>query len=674
MLRLFLSFIALQFVALLSRQACATPWEAVSLQGAITESELVVFAEVVEARPMFIRARRIEVFKGEIGVEELVVTGFNRACWPIKERERHTMRAKERYLFFLKSHRTAAAFTELSADPDCPAEPTIPKAWRNLSVYTLPSPSLGHYLVERSNVYSDSSFCSDCTDALAAASSVVFPLLRALAKPAELGAVATAREVLNRDLTVELVRRAQTEAGTTVTLSWLLLGQLKFGSRAASDAVLLATRGGPPEIRSVAVRALPSLGPQPEVFRVLEGVLKTLDIGGELHVRATTALTVLDRDGRRATDAILATIGGVEPSESVLRDAPVPGLGRFTSARETMVRALTQYRAVSAEPTLLALLQRPDNQPGTLDALLTHFFEFPSAHSRAELVRQYRTAPAASLHGFHRYFVDTDDEPALDIVFETMLRRTQPLRDLYELLRYYALHRAPGDPRLEASVHRLLDERRSDSEIALLLPLALQVQSDSLIRALLGLDASRSPTVDPKTAERVARAVLLKRSTQSQPEQRMREWLQLLIDDRWSGYATPQLLKECVCSTPDALLPQLKLQLELEQLAHLATIAERVSSSRARQAPLRGAEFSCAQGAAPMRQSLADAARSPKPLEPTKGGCGAGCSLRASERRTGLLLGWLLIVALVLRRNPFCGVGSRPANACASTRARASTS
>lgn len=649
MLRLFLSLIALQILAALPRQACAAPWEPVSLRNAIVDAELVVLAEVVEASPMFVRARSIEVLRGELGKEDFVVTGFNRACWPAKDRERHSIRAKERHLFFLKLRRLAA-LADLFSDPGCPSEPTMPKSWRSLTTYMLPDPSLGNYLVERGYVYSDSNFCSDCSETMAAPSSIVFPVLRALVKPAELSAVATAREVLHRELTIELVHRAQTEAGSRVALSWLLQGQLQFGSRATHDAVLLATHSGPPETRSAAVRALSSLGPLPEVFQVLEGVLKTQDMGGELHTRATIALMVLDPNGRRAANLILGAIAGVDASESVPREVLVPELGRWTSARETMVRALTQYRAAGAEPILLALLQRHDNQPGTVDALLTHFSEFPTAHARAELVRQYRTAPPSALSSFHRFFVDTGDEAALDVVFASLLGQSRSLRETYDMLRYYALHRPPGDPRLEASVRRLLNERRGDKELALLLPLALHVQNESLVRALLGLDLGQLSNADPKTAERVARAILLKRSARSEPAERMREWIQLLIDDRWSGDATPLLLRECVCSTPDALQSQLKVQLEIEQLGSLAAIAERVSSRRAQLPPPRGTEFTCSQASAPVRQSPSiKSGPEPRPIAPIRGGCGAGCSFPASERHSGLHLGWLLMLAFKRR-------------------------
>lgn len=648
MFRSILRFSVLALLPCLAPSVRAAEWESSSFRGALAESELVVVAEVIEAQPLASHVRVIDALKGNPPQGDFILTGFNDPCWSAKDRQRHTLRAKERYLLLLKQNRASSANHEPTHfASSCLAEPTPPKTWRGLSRYAVPSTSLGTYLIERARVYSDWRFCADCADTLAAPSAVVLPILKGLTQPGELTALAAAREVLSHELTPDLVRSAQSDGAARVKLAWLLEGQYKFGSRSTEEAVLAATSLEIPELRSAALRALPSLGPGPSVFRVLDGVLKARDVGGEMHARAALALTWLDPQGNTSTDPILAAIAAADASESVARETPIPGLGPWTSARETMVRALTQFRAKRAEPALVDLLRRADNQPGTFDALLTHFFEFPSASARAEFIRLYGETTPASRRGIDRFFIDTDDEEALAVILQTSIRRA-PLPEVYALLKSYALHRAPGSARLEQAVRRLLDARRGDRELALLMPLALAVRDANLIRLLLDLDSSQRLDSDPKTAERIARAILLRRSPQHDAKGQMREWLQLLIDDRWSREATPFLLRECVCTTPAPLLSLLGAQLELEGLPSLAQQLETPTSGV--HALHRDADFNCVLQPAREQTAPVATANKPLPIAPVRSGCGASCALCPAARASSQFLGFLVAFAMLRRR------------------------
>lgn len=628
------------------------------------DAKFIVLAEVTQPGKMYGRARAVEVIKGDAPSSDFVVTGFNNGCWPKPEQERQALRNNEQYLFFLQPTQTdlpvGTGFISWSA---CSGELAMPKAWRTLPRYAVPTPSMGDYRVERGNVYSDANFCSDCSDTLAAPRDTVLALLRGITQPNDPVAQDAVRDLLAHELTVELVRSARADERARVKLSWLLEAQAVVGGVSARDALLAAVDTDMPNIRVAGLRAMPSLGATSEVVNTLARLLLTQNVpeANALQVEATRALTLLDPSGKRAPALILSAILAADANESVARESAAIDLGSSTSARETMVRALTHYRTSQATSTLLTLLQRDDNASGALDALLDHFLQFPSPLARTELIRQYPTATEGKLARLNRFFIDDGDPAALNLVFDRMLRQSADLRDVYPMLAYYALHRPTGDFRLEQALWQCFAERPDDVELAALVPLAIAVQNPQLIHALLHLDLSQMTDGDPKTLERVARALQLKRTPPSSVEARMRAWLQLIVDDRWVGAATPYLLREFACSTPGALQPTLLAMLEREELSHLARrITVHSNVGKVDSVERNGLAFRCfpedATASATVAQPLAPT--EPAPLAvPRKAGCGAGCVIPSRGDRSRSMSAVLLLLLVLGGRR--CGVNRR---------------
>ncbi|HEY5959563.1 MAG TPA: hypothetical protein VIV60_23565, partial [Polyangiaceae bacterium] len=617
--------------------AQASPLDEPEFGEMVAASNLIVLARVVESTPFYSRARSVETFKGQAPISDFIVMGHNNTCWPKADRDREALAPQTQYLLFLQPIATERSFDTASSWAACGGEPILPKPWRTLPRYAVPVPTMGDYRVEARGIASDSRFCSSCAGDLRVPTNLGFTLIRALAQPNEAELVADARALSRRELTVELVNSAATDLVAKTKLAWLLEGQATFGMGAPPEPLLLAANSPQSDVRQVAVRALPTLGATTEVMQVLDGLLKACQAkeSDTLQVEATRALVKLDPTGRIAVDRILSALPHACASEAVHRNGSDPADHPWVSAREVMVRSLTQFRAIQAEPTLLWLLRDPDNAPGTLDAIMTHFWLFRSARATAELLHQYANMPIERVERFNRYFIDVREPKALQVMFGRMLHESVSIDKAYTMLRYYAMHSPPGDQQLEKAVQQLLTTHAGQAELCYLSPLAISLKSDSLIRQLLEFDPTLVQDMDAKTRERIARAVQLQRSA---PQNRMglqRAWLQLLIDDRWTGYATPFFFREFVCNAPASMQPELRHSLEQEQLTELVTSLGRYAQASVTEEPPIGnasfsppttaGEFSCFPSS-PLATSTALPPRVTGTVTvalPSRSGCGA---------------------------------------------------
>jgi hypothetical protein len=641
-------------LVLSTRVANAALWDNPSFRSMTADAELIVLAEIVESGQMYGRARVLEAFKGDAPESDLVVTGYNNSCWTKSERERESLKAREQYLFFLRPVKGELSH-DLGAFPpaNCAGESAVPKAWRSLPKFTVPNPSMGDYRIDHDAVRCDWRFCSDCSDRLAVSTRTAFAVLRASIQPNEPARLSSGRSVLGRELSPELVDYARSDERARVRLAWLLEGQAVFGENSARDILVAAAASDQPDIRVAAVRALPSLGATGEVMQLIGALLRSQNVpdANSLQVEAVRALMVLDPQGQQATDMILAAIPTSDPGDSVRRDMMDPAADDWVSGRRLMVASLTQYRAARAASALLAILRREDNSTGSLDALMTYFSVFPSAPARAELLRQYAAAPDSQVERYNRYFIDDGDPTALNLVFERMLRPTSKPHETRAMFRYFALHRPEGDPRLERAVRQFLRERVDDNQLAELVPAALVLSSDRVVEELLHLDSSRLSDSSTKTQERVARGLQLKRSPPLDPETRIRAWIQLLLDDRWSGYATAYFLRELACTTPADWRPTLTRLLKREELPELAERANQAldydkTAVALRQIP----DFVCASRGVAAEMPAVASATGPNLNVPTpvRGGCSAGCAT-SSGGRGALQLVSLALLGLVSR-------------------------
>jgi hypothetical protein len=435
-------------------------------------------------------------------------------------------------------------------------------------------------------------------------------------------------------------------------LDWLLGAQAAYGDASVGRAVMAAARSRASGVRLAGARALKSLGATDDVMKLIAELLRAKGDGVEtfLQAEATRALVAIDPDGRRAVDMILAALPASDPRGGGSTELMDPVLRYDASGTETMVRALTRYRAARAEPALVGLLKQKEVTGGVLDALMAHFLVLPSTAARAELLRLYAAVPdrdSDELRRYHRFFVRDADPRALDAAFTRMLRSQAELWPYRSMLKDYALHRARGDARLESAMVQLLRARSGDEHLVYLVPLALSIATQSTIDQLLGLDPDRLGDGGAETLAIVARAVALQRSPPADPNERMQAWLRIVEDDRKVGFSSVYLLRELVCSTPKDQHDGLATLLEKNEpnqharaaIRFLRSISSKSDAAERDDQPLFAC-FAAVSAAAPVTAPRAPAVSQP-PSVPRRSGC-AGCATTAQSRPPPW--GWSLVL------------------------------
>lgn len=580
-----------------ARRASANTWRDPTFPEMIQESELIVDAEVVEGGAFFARVRAVQVLKGPPVEGDFVVGGFNDAWWSIESIKSKALQAGEHYLLFLTisrgrcsfgSHIRTVTFTKYDCD--------IPKAWEDLPLYVVPSPTMGEYFIAHGKIASARMDTSRRRDATGVSTDVVFPLVRAQANGGNLDDVANGRRILRKRLTQELVARvaARDEPSSELyELDWLLGAQEAFGDPANVAPVLDAITSPVPSVRLVAARALKNLDPRFEVLKVVEKLVSNDHdrIASSLQVEAVHALRAFDSVGKYAVPIIVAALTRSKTDDTVV-DVMQPNRIETTSGREAMVRALIDYHADDAKGALVSLISRADNGPGEIEALLEYFEVHHSADARVEFFRVFAEVNHREWESFYRYFLADGDSATLDRLFEKVITDGELfwVRELFEL---YALHSRRGDRRLTTGLLRVLREHRDDQELAGFLPLSLAVTSGEVDTEIQTINPL---SIFPNGIERLRLLTVARRLQDNPPrdaERRVMTWVSFAQMTR-ELFGDDVVLRELVCSISPSYRSRFKEKMQkTPQNSLTADILDMIDSEAAPTRPRTRRAFTC---------------------------------------------------------------------------------
>jgi hypothetical protein len=546
--------------------ALASSWIDPTFEDMVNDSDLIIYAKVIKGGKYSARVHAYEALKGALPTGDIVVTGFNNSNWPDRGISLETFRSGEQYLLFIRKVEYQYYQGMPVPLPFGENQEDLPKSWRKLPIYRVPTPTSGDYHVKNNMIFGGWGWAPRSYQSPSAPISFVFPLVRALAHSSNNADIDAGWKFLRTNLTSDLVKQTATDdkqKEAYAKLDWLLGAQAAFGNPDAIEPVLAAASLKDPEIRLNAARALKSLEPTAEVLKAVDSLLFATDgdVSTFLQAEAVRALLKFDPNGERAVDLIIRALPTSDPRGSGPHGIMDPVRNTKASGRELMIRALTHYRANRAEAALIAILKRNDNSYEVIMALLDHFALFQCAAARSEIFSRFSKLEQNERDDYYRYFVIDGDNETLDRVFELTLQ-AEKAYDMKSLIELYALRCPRQDLRLTRAMLQLFQKHRGDGDLVFAIPISLSLKSDKIDAEILAIDAATLSGGGAETIRIVSDARKLLNNPPKDPAEQMNGWLKLLERDRKIGYSTEYLLRELVCSTPTGMRIQLLNRLE----------------------------------------------------------------------------------------------------------------
>ena len=635
-------------------EAGASTWVDPSFDAMIDEAQIIAVATVTGGGVEYSRVTLSQILKGNPPGNDIVVTGFNDLWLPAEGVKKNAFVKGEEYLLFLTRRELGAARSARFVSWTPAGTSDVPVEWTKLPLFDTPTPTSGEYRVKNGVVHARWNRVNYSRTAPGAPVTIVLPLVHALAHPDDEQLVQTACALLPQHLTVAAARTGDsTWTPALTTLEWLLGGQTLCGRTETEAAVLQAARHPHPSIQAAAALALASLPFTESVARHLDGLLGATSenraADSTVQRAATQALIELDPMGERAAEMLARALPGSSPHHS-FDELTSPILNRYGSGREAMARALFNYRGQAAVPVFLAALRDPATDSGTMAVLLEFFATHKHPEARTLIYRRF--AREGKLDSAYTvYFLKDGDDEVLDKLFAFVVRDGHDMLSTFEFVQSYALGARRGDPRLVATVIRLLDIYGKRDDVLFVLPMSIPAATPEVDAAVAAID----PTALDKSVRVTLATIRAARSLQAEPpadiDDRIAAWLALVAQDHLLGYSLDYLLREALCATPPAGYASLAIGLEQLGMPHregdiVAALSRAVQTGRP---PELFPERCALKDEAPVEEQPAEEFVPEMPFRPTtvRGGCGAGCttSARASDP-----LWPLLFVALWLVR------------------------